>query len=300
MQILDIPLEFQPKYVSTYPGYSSGKNMEEIFFDMFQKNKDIIKTDSIYIPVFWTSYYITNGYANNIKPLYDWMNRLDSTKKYFTIVQYDSGIFVDKSDFNIDITVFSAGGGGINVKGELSEKQLRYHGLTRYVFNGDKGDYDIPLMCLPVFPCININKDIFCSFMGRFDTHYCRINMYNVLNSNKKYKLFKSVNFEKYKEILNRSIFTLAPRGYGYTSFRLYEAIQANSIPIYIYQDKISLPFNDVLDWKDFCVIINNEDIQKLPEILDSVDIERKQTNLLKVKNHFTFNETFKYIISKL
>ena len=61
--------------------------------------------------------------------------------------------------------------------------------------------------------------------MGRFDTHYCRINMYNVLHKKIFFQLSKSVNFEKYKEILNRSVYTLAPRGYGYTSFRIYEAI---------------------------------------------------------------------------
>ena len=112
--------------------------------------------------------------------------------------------------------------------------------------------------------------------------------------------MFNSVNFEKYKEILNRSIFTLAPRGYGYTSFRIYEAIQANSIPVYIWHDKMVLPFSDILDWNDFSVIINSKDISKLPEILDGIDITEKQRNLQKVKKQFTFDETFKYITSKI
>jgi len=300
MKILDIPIEFQPVYLSNYPGYTSGKNMEEIFFEMFKSSHHSIKTDYIYIPVFWTSYYVTHNYANNINPLYEWLNKLDKDKKYFTIVQYASGIFVNKDKFDIDIIVFSAGGGGINVKGKTSEKQLLYHGLTRHIFYGNKGDYDIPLMCNPLFPSIKTNKDIFCSFMGRFDTHYCRINMFNILNTNKKYQMFNSVNFEKYKEILNRSIFTLAPRGYGYTSFRIYEAIQANSIPVYIWHDKMVLPFSDILDWDDFSVVIHSKDISKLPEILDRIDIVEKQRNLQKVKKHFTFEETFKYITSKI
>tara|TARA_B100001250_G_C19770702_1_gene777037 strand:+ start:177 stop:1082 length:906 start_codon:yes stop_codon:yes gene_type:complete len=300
MKILDVPQEFQPIYKSNYPGYSSGRNMEEIFYEMFKKNNEEMDIERIYIPVFWTSYYVTHNYANNIQPIYNWLDTLDKTKKYFTIVQYASGIFIKNKDYNLDLMVFSAGGGGLNVKGPTSEKQLKYNGLTRYIFNGDKGDCDLPLMCLPLFPSINIKKDIFCSFMGRFDTHYCRINMYNVLHKNEKFKLFKSVNFEKYKEILNRSIFTLAPRGYGYTSFRIYEAIMANSIPIYIWHDKKILPFSDTINWENFCIIIHDDDIEKLPEILEKCDIKQMQNELHKVKTRFTFNETFKYISKKI
>ena len=299
MKILDIPKEFQPEYKSIYPGYSSGKNMEEIFYEMF-KNNENISSELIYIPVFWTSYYVTHNYGNNIQPIYDWLNTLDKTKKYFTIVQYASGVFIKNKSFDLNLLVFSAGGGGLNIKGELSEKCLTYNGLTRYIFNGNKGDYDLPLMCQPLFPSINVEKDIFCSFMGRFDTHYCRINMYNVLHKNEKFKLFKSVNFEKYKEILNKSIFTLAPRGYGYTSFRIYEAIMANSIPIYIWEDKKILPFNDIINWEDFCIIIHNDNIKQLPEILNNVNIDDMQKKLQKVKHKFTFDETFKFIKEKI
>ncbi len=300
MKILDIPTEFQPHYKSIYPEYSSGKNMEEIFYNMFKNNKDFIHTDLIYIPVFWTSYYVTHNYANNIQSIYNWLDTLDKTKKYFTIVQYASGIFIKNKDYKLDLIVFSCGGGGLNVKGPASEKQIKYNRLKRHIFIGNKGDYDLPLMCLPLFPSIDIKKDIFCSFMGRFDTHYCRTNMYDVLHKNEKFKLFKSVNFEKYKEILNRSIFTLAPRGYGYTSFRIYEAIMANSIPIYIWHDKKILPFSDIINWEDFCIIIHNDEIKKLPEILNNVNITEKQKNLQKVKYKFTFDETFKFIKNRI
>ena len=60
--------------------------------------------------------------------------------------------------------------------------------------------------------------------MGTFGTHKCRFDMRNSLKNNSKFLFFDSVSYEKYKQILNKSIFTLAPRGYGYTSFRIYEA----------------------------------------------------------------------------
>lgn len=298
MKILDIPIEFQPRYTSNYPGYSSGKNMEEIFYDIFKNNKDLIHTDLIYIPVFWTSYYVIHNHNRNIIPLINWLNTLDKKNKYFTIVQYASGICV--KDLNLSILVFSAGGGGLNTLDTYMPKAYSYDNLTRHIFLGNKGNFDIPLMCNPLFPSLNIKKDIYCSFMGRYDTHFCRVNMRNILCKNNKFKLYNSVNFEKYKEILNRSIFTLAPRGYGYTSFRIYEAIMANSIPIYIWHDKKILPFADNIKWDDFCIIIHNDDIEKLPEILDNVNINEKQNNLQKIKNKFTFDETFNYIKEKI
>lgn len=300
MLIENIPKIFQPEYKSNYPAYSSGKNMEEIFHHMLVKNKNNIVTDYIYLPVFWTSYYVLNNYGNNIQPIYDWLKTLDRTKKYFTIVQYASGIFVENFDMNLNIMVFSAGGGGINIKGEQSEKQMSYNGLVRHIFYGNKADFDIPLMCLPLFPSVSCEKNIFCSFMGRFDTHYCRIKMFNVLKDNLKYKMFKSVDFETYKKTLNQSIFTLAPRGYGYTSFRIYEAIAANSIPIYIWHDKKILPFEDEIDWGAFCIIINHDDIEKLPEILENCDIKQMQNELQKVKTKFTFEKTVDHIVKNI
>jgi hypothetical protein len=294
MEIITVPKEFQPLYTSDYPCYTMGKNMEEIIFDYLIKNKDEIKTDMVYLPVFWTSYYVLSNYGENIEILYNWLETLDKTKKYFTIVQYDCGIFV--KNFNLDITLFSAGGGGLNIKDVSTSREVSYYGLNRHIFFGQKGNYDIPLLCLPLFPSTNTDKDIFCSFMGRFDTHKCRIDMKSVLEQNSNYKFFDSVNFEEYKTIINRSIFTLAPRGYGYTSFRIYEAIQSGSIPIYIWEDKKILPFSDIINWDDFAIIINSNEISNLPNILENVNINEKQQNLLKIKNMFTFEYIYEYI----
>lgn len=298
MHIIDIPKEFQPSYNSNYPPYSSGKNIEEIFYDYFLKNNDDIESEYIYIPVFWTSYYIINNYAANIEQLYNWLDTIDKTKKYFTVVQYDSGIFI--KNYNLNIMVFTAGGGGLNINNNEITEDVIFNGFKRQIFSGKKGDYDIPLICLPVFPEINIEKDIFCSFMGRFDTHPSRMKIKDVLNNNNKYLLSETKNVDEYKNIINRSTFTIAPRGYGYTSFRLYEAINANSIPIYIWENKISLPFQDKINWNDFAIIVNSNDIAKLPEILNNANIEKMQHELTKIKHMFSFDYTFKYIIEKI
>lgn len=300
MIIQEIPNQFQPDYNSDYPCYSGGKNMEEILYNYFLINKNNIESEYIYLPVFWTSYYILRNYANDIDDLYIWLDTLDKTKKYFTIVQYDSGIFVKNYDLNI--LVFSAGGGGLNINNNDVYRVIDFHGLSRHIFFGNKGDVDIPLMCLPQIESIpdNNKKDIFCSFMGRFDTHKCRIDMQLVLNNNDNIQFLHSIGYNEYKELLNRSIFTLAPRGCGYTSFRLCEAIMTNSIPIYIWDDKKILPFSDIIDWDTFSIVINSSELDKLPTILEKTDIQEKQANLQKVKHLFTFDATFHYIKNKI
>ncbi len=297
MIIQDIPHIFQPHYTSIYPPYSCGKNIEEIFYAYFVEQRHSIETDLVYLPVFWTSYYIMNNYGQNIEPIYNWLDQLDKTKQYFTIVQYDSGIFIKNKPPNL--IVFSAGGGGLNYKSDC-EKQETFYNLKRSIFHGNTADYTIPLSCLPVFPYLNYNRDIFCSFMGRFDTHKCRIDMHNLLKNNDKFTFYDSVGFEEYKNIINRSIFTLAPRGYGYTSFRMYEAILAESIPIYIWENKKVLPFEDILNWSEFCVVIHADDIENLPTILDACDINKMRSRLQEVKHLFLIANTFDYIVKKL
>jgi len=298
MEIVSVPSEFQPNYRSTYPEYSSGKNIEELFFNLLYKNKNNISSNYIYLPIFWTSYYVTNNYAENIDNLYKYLDTLDKSKKYFTIVQYAAGIFV--KNFDLDLFVFTAGGGGLNIKDNISIRKENFFGFERYIFFGNKGNIDIPLLCYPLFPCLQLPKTIFCSFMGRFDTHPCRIIMKNILQNNNKFLLYDSVGFEEYKNILNKSIFTLAPRGYGYTSFRIYEAILANSIPIYIWDDKKVLPFSDILHWDEFSICIHSSEIQNLPTILNQVNIIEMQKKLNSIKYMFSFNETFNYIKNKL
>ena len=322
MLILNVPKQFQPTYKSNYPEYSNGLNMEEVFYKFFLNNKNKIKSDLIYLPIFWTSYYIINDYGKNILPLLQYLKTLDVSRKYFTIVQFASGIYIT-NDINLNIKVFSAGGGGLNKI--LLEKSLIIDKTTgpikmfnnntqqikvnkiceksyngKIIFNGNKGDVDIPLICLPIFPFLNLSKDIFCSFMGRFDTHSCRIKMWESLKNIQNIKFFNSVNFQQYCNIINRSIFTLAPRGYGYTSFRIYEAILGESIPIYIWEDKKVLPFNDEINYEDFSIVIHSSEINKLPTILKNTNINLKLENLKKVKQNFQVEGIANYIIKKL
>jgi hypothetical protein len=299
MEIINVPSEFQPIYKSDYPSYTNGNNIEEIFFDFIKKREHTFSTDFVYLPVFWTSFYLIRNWGSNIDDLYDWLSRLDRTKKYFTFIQYDMGIFIKNYDLNI--IVFSAGGGGLNMKNENILKEFNYFGSSRQYFCGKKGNYDIPLLCLPLIEPIIIKRDIIVSFMGRIDTHFCRLEMYNKLKNNTNFVFIESSpNINTYREILSRSIFTLAPRGFGYTSFRLFEAILCGSIPIYIWEGEIILPFQDIICWNDFSIIIHISDIDKLNEIISNCDISKMQNNINKVKQFLTIDFIINNIFTTL
>jgi len=292
MIIIDVPKMFQPHYKSVYPSYSSGEHMEEMIHKMFLSYNNNINTDYIYLPIYWTSYYILNNYgASNMDILYNYLDTLYNEykeKKFFTISQYDEGVFV--KDFKLNLIVFSAGGGGKNIK----KFNINY-------YNDTKGDIDIPLLVTPNLDKIeNTKKDIFCSFMGSYTTHPIRRKIYNIYSDNKKFIFLNPQSTNVYNQILHRSIYTLCPRGYGYTSYRLFEAINAGSIPIYIWDNEVILPYNDIINWNDFAIVINSKDIHNIDNILSDVDIIEKQNNLNKVKFMFKFEYLIKYIIEKI
>lgn len=304
MRILEVPKIFQPNYVSTYPSYSNGKNMEEIFYLLLKKKE--ITSDYIYVPIFWTSFYITRKYGTQINDLLDYLETLDKTKKYFTIVQYATGIFVKNeiTKHKLNMIVFSAGGGGINIKKD-TEKNVIMNNQKRVIFIGDKGHYDIPLLCNPLLTYNNnTSKTIKCSFMGRFDTHPCRFIMQKELQNKHDFKIMNPDNYNKYKELLEKSEFALCPRGYGYTSFRLFEAMALNCIPIYIWEDKKVLPYEDQINWEDFCIIVHTKDLKKIPEIINNLSQNDKQDMINKIKQYnkeyFNFDSIVKYIKSKI
>jgi hypothetical protein len=286
-----------------YLPYSNGKHMDELLYEYFIKNKNNIKTDMIYIPVYWSCFYYSRGYGSRINDLLLFLDRLDKSKKYFTVIAYDTGVYL--RHLNLNLTLFSACGGGLNLPSKhLCEKNVIMEGQKRVVYMGPVGDYCIPLMGMPLIKHNNIKKSIFCSFVGRFNTHPCRIEMSKLLNKEKDFVLKTPMGFGPYKEILDASIFSLAPRGYGYTSFRLFEALLCESIPVFIWEDKIVLPYKDKINWNDICIIVEAKDMKDIPTILRNIPIEKRNKMVEKIreynKKYFHFDYIYQYIVEKI
>lgn len=265
-----------PKY-PTYPPYHEGYYLEDYFYNWFISQN--LELDRYLIPVFWTTCYVDNCHYG-IQSILD---TLDKSKKYFTVAQHDDAI---REILPPDTICFNAGGNG--------------------------GGIPIPLVCSPIKNEVKpkVEKDIFCSFVGSI-THPIRNIMYQVLINNPKYVIsaknwtssVSENDFNNFINITSRSIFGLAPRGYGKTSFRLYECMQLGTIPVYIYDDKF-IPFEDDIDWNEFSVLIGINDLQNLDNILCSYTddrIKQMQNNLYKywIEN-FTMESICKKIVSKI
>ena len=271
----------------TYPPYHTGEYLEEYFFKRW--NEENVQTDRQYIDVFWTNNFCNSMFAGqqyqNIQEQLD--SVLSSDGKYFTVSQFDDGPF---EKFPEDTLIFSAGG---NREGD--------------------NIIPIPLICSPIPKELIPQKEktIFASFVGSKDTHPIRMDMCNHLSGKKGYEISAGNwsttvpmdNFEKFLDITCSSKFGLAPRGYGKSSFRMYEILQLGTVPVYI-SDVHYLPWFGEIDWNDFCVPINGDEIEDIDTILKSIsDVE--YNDLLEngrrvYEEYFTLEGMFKNIVKQL
>ena len=247
---------------SPYPPYHKGFYMERYFIDFYIKNKKSIDdTGYQFLPITWTDIYVHKPHLRY--KLQDLLNSLDKEKKYFTVSQHDDAPLDDLPPKTLK---FSAGG-------------------------NQKNGIPIPLICSSIENIKETKKDIFCSFVGSI-THPARLSMLHYLKGNSNYVLLPknwSSNVEDEKQdlflnVTSRSKFTLCPRGYGATSFRLYESMQLGSIPVYIYYDTPYIPFADELDWNKLSVLIHANDIINIDNILNSITVERYNEMLSYIK----------------
>ncbi len=212
------PIEFRVKQNFPYPE-DNKHEFERWFYDNTRPDEITGRT---YLPVFWTAYWTNNGYGLKEKSrnaLQRFVDSLLRDKKYFTICQYDDGPMVDFKD--LDIVVFGMSGGRI--------------------------DYPIPLLCQPHGYKFDCKRDIFASFVGG-DTHSIRKQLVEQFAGKKDCMvMIKKLPLKEYCNILARSVFALAPRGYGKNSFRCQEAIAYGCIPVYISTpDEFIFPYNDI------------------------------------------------------
>lgn len=290
MNIINVPKKFQPILNIKYPPYVKGHMIEAYFYNHFIKNN--IKTERYYLPIFWTDFYISRKYGKNIKDLQEYIDNLDNTKKYFTITQYDSGILNNLS--HLDIFICSSGGGG------------RSHNIniSKY-YEGELGDIILPLLANPM-KTYDVNKTILCSFLGSFasDQGLLRNKMKLFFEKKKEYVISSTKNINDYFNIMSKSKYALCPRGFGYTSYRLYEALYCNCIPIYIWQGKKCLPYENELNWDDFSIIVHMNDIEKIPDLINNID-EKKYNKMIQtikelIPKYFTMDACCNYIVHKM
>jgi len=253
--------EFRPRNVLEYPP-NNKQTFEEYFHD-FYFSLNIVDANRIYIPIFWTNYYISKKFGlSDLSRLQSVLDSLDRTKRYFTIVQYDDNILNNLD--GLDILIFAQGGNGKN-------KNISYP-----ISLNCQIDYDP-----------NTQKNIFASFIGKA-THPIRGKISNLLKGKKEYILSQRVSHKDYLNTMKKSLFTLCPRGYGPTSFRICESLACGSIPVYIYDDAF-IPFEQEFNFESVGILIHESELNNLDNIL-------KNKNKEDINN---YTESGKYIYKK-
>lgn len=280
--MLEITQKLRPKsLIPPYPNYHSGDYFEEFFLKRFLKEYPNMEVGGFkYIPIFWTNCYTNKSFYGVNYDIQNTLNTLDDNQNYFTISQHDDCIY-EKLPTNT--IVFSMGG---NKKNE--------------------NIIPIPLICSPI-KYKKTKKNIKVSFVGSL-THPLREEIFNHFRNDSDF-IFHVKNWElsadklhidRFNEITSKSYFTLSPRGYGATSFRLYEALQMDSIPIYVY-DTLWLPWQDEIDWSKISVLVKREDISNIKNMIDNQNYD----TMIEYKNqiyddYFTYDGTYNNIIKRL
>lgn len=278
--MVGVPSELQPPPYRY--GALRGPWIESYFFEHWLRTG--ARSSATYLPIFFDPFYF-QAQSHKYTPF--WFERtqrsmketlanLDPCKPYFTVLgMYDFPIW-DWHAFPRNVVVFSANGGG-----------------------------DLPIPLLPgsiSIPTTGEHREIAVSFFGSLegpsDFNNVRSRMHAAL---------KDLAFfgrgPHWRDGMTRSTFSLCPRGLGRASFRLYEAMALGSIPIYIWDDREWLPFQDSLDWSEFSISLPIDAIDELPDRLASLSPERiraMQRRLAEVvPAHFTMEATCRAIIER-
>ena len=292
LRILDLGRQFRPKTSIIYPPFKNGRYMEEYFYDYATnpENTNKIETDRIYIPAFWTNIQNHPNFSNMKESLNILLKRaydlFPESTPYFTVVQADLGV----------------------------ELVLPKNTL---VFGACHGDIPLPLIYEDVSNrLLNIprleKRKLRGSFVGTATTHVLRQKMFESIKRNPNFKFevngvwtnsVPNAAADTFIKTTLNSKYCLAPRGFGRSSFRFFEAMLLDTVPVYFWDDAEWLPYKDILDYSKFSVSIHETEIDKTAQILKSISHERYLSmveELKRVRPYFTLEGMSEYIVSKL
>jgi len=263
--MINIPSAFKPTINTIYPP----NNLIE-FERWFGENYKQSFGDREYLGIYWCAYQVNNNYGQDKKAMIELQNFIDDLprdKKYFTISQYDDGCGVDFRDLDV-------------LRFDMSKT----------------GFIDIPLIGQPHPYKFIPNKKWLVSFVGS-KTHPVREKIKVFEGMSDCYISFESHDPETYCRILNESIFCLCPRGYGANSFRISEAVQYKSIPVYYSDDFI---IRSDCNFEKFGLLIKeNEDLLNVILSINNSAIIEKQQNLEKAfDKYFSYQSVYNYIVN--
>lgn len=235
-----------------YPPYHNGDTFEEYACKYFLNKPN-------FYAVFWTRILNCTDPEAKYKAIQD-LVKLPKRKNGFTISTHDDAPIT----FCDNLLKFAAGGNIDKcIPIPLIASKPPYKPEEKSIFVQFCGSLTHPL------------RNFISRLIG-LDGFSIRVNHWSP-SVNKENEEFNFRNMAKSK-------FALCPRGYGPTSFRLYEALYMESVPIYV-SDRFYLPFTEKIKWEKMIVMASDvrEGIIKAQRISDS---ERNDMLAYAKENH--------------
>jgi hypothetical protein len=303
----------------SYPPYCNQNDyFEEYFYinflDKILQAKTSIKY--IYIPINWTYLLKTVhwSYEDNseLKKIQKMLNDLDPKYSYFTVCTHDNAPILQLPKFTKNFSAAHSCQKFSNMFQNL--EPLMYNHIQN--IQDFRQDITIPLLTKKninhYIKHKNYKKKYLASFVGS-SSHELRSRLQKQYKNNTNFFIYNKNNLglkdsmEDVYFFIEKSLesyFILCPRGWSPTSYRLYEAMQLDRVPVYI-SDNFLLPYENEIDWNRMCVLITPNQLNDLEEILKkeirSGDYEKKTKYIKSIySKYFSFENTFNYIIDNL
>ena len=280
--VLDINKMVQPcRQEFEYPRHNKDFGVEQDFLEFIKKNSSVIvsspnEADWHYLPVFWTRWHLNHNYASEgLEELQRYVyDAIIDDARTFTVCQYDDGPLVD-----IGRTV------------QFLASRKTEHGN------------DIPLICnqhrVPFFKPKKLYRS---SFVGRLGTHTIRNDMASALKGRSDVLIRDGdIGTSAFVRMVLQSYLALAPRGYGGSSFRLFEAMQLGVAPILI-GDIDTRPFKRFLPWGGASIYVRSVDelIEVLDKNSDKELLEMGERAAALYIDHLTYQKWCPYVLKEL
>lgn len=277
MNIVDVPRVFRMPQVMRFPTHQMGEYIEQFAERFFSGlNQNDYSGEYWYLPIYYSAWYHNHCGDNRVynyddkllELMVDYIISLPRDRKYFTVCRLSKQGWLEDALKEINCLVFGAGGWGDVAIPLISDN----HRIKRV----EQPEY-------------------LASFVGSLKTHPIRQKIYDELYSRKGFYICESgANIELFENIMANSYFALCPRGYGPTSFRLYEAIQIGVVPVYITDDEPWTPFKDKIDWNKLVLFVKSDVILALPELLDALKGSNDYQKMIEY-GQFCYERYFTY-----
>ena len=273
MRFLSLGKQFRPGTSQVYPPFKHGRYMEEYAYEYFIQHDAALQTDRVYIPVFWTNLQNHPGFSQ-MKSRYQTLldSAIDSEERvaghkltYFTVVQHDDGPQLALPPNTI---VFGACTGTVPlplIYEDTRETLLKEPRAEKVYLASFIGSITHPIRSM-ICDAIKPYADIVCNEKNIWSSHV----------SDQLATQFSTITI--------RSKFCLCPRGYGRSSFRFFESMLLDTIPVYLWDDICWLPYQEEIDYSTFSVCIPQKDVHRIHEILAAITEEQYADMMRKMQ----------------